>query len=420
MNKTVIDDAEEASFSLNGMVAGFDENTSAYAHMPTKNPYSHFCFALSIEMTAEEVIAALKKYLAELERGECREVLCIEKKMMRKEYWAKNGLLRRNLLAMRERLEREKMVSKILKLQNGASYDDFLNRLEDSYAEVARLLSEIHRKLTRQMYGRFYQYLKSQYDTEHVVMAYDEWMMTEGDDTFETLKGKQTLEVAKFLRKDQLRFLRTPIQSESDKVDIDKVIYWMPCNYDRKYLRSDDFRIQCAKFRKFNSWKGDILKLDYDALGEYLFKNYYKMTDKDRQAFFDLDMMMELINKDIAKVMPKNEEEVQVECTIDQKLKKTIEKLEEEGTLKNRYDYTWIMSVMNETKGLPDFYTPSSLISYLKNLNIERLPSEDSINIKQNTFSGTFPDWIFTNCDSTEAKRRINVGKRFLNIFRTA
>ena len=85
MNKTVIDDAEEASFSLNGMVAGFDENTSAYAHMLTRNPYSHFCFALSIEMTAEEVIAALKKYLEELERGECREVLCIEKKRMRKE-----------------------------------------------------------------------------------------------------------------------------------------------------------------------------------------------------------------------------------------------------------------------------------------------------------------------------------------------
>ena len=420
MNKTVIEDAEEASFSLNGMVAGFDENTSAYAHMPTKNPYSHFCFAMNIEMSAEAVIQELKRYLAELERGECREVLYIEKKMMRKEYWEKGGLLRRNLLALRERLGCQRMISAILRVQNGASYDDFLNRLEDSYAEVARLLSEIHRKMTRQMYGRFYQYLKSQYDTEHVVMAYDEWMMTEGDDTFETLKGKQTLEVAKFLRKDRLRFLRTPIQSESDKVDIDKVIYWMPCNYDRKYLRSDEFRIQCAKFRKFNSWKGDILKLDYDALGEYLFKNYYKMTDKDRQAFFDLDMMMELINKDIAKVMPKKEEEVQVECTIDQKLKKTIEKLEEEGTLKNLYDYTWIMSVMNETKGLPDFYTPSSLISYLKNLNIERLPSEDSINIKQNTFSGTFPDWIFTNCDSTEAKRRINVGKRFLNIFRTA
>ena len=309
MNKTVIDDAEEASFSLNGMVAGFDENTSAYAHMPTKNPYSHFCFAMNIEMSAEAVIQELKRYLAELERGECREVLYIEKKMMRKEYWEKGGLLRRNLLALKERLGCQRTISAILRVQNGASYDDFLNRLEDSYAEVARLLSEIHRKMTRQMYGRFYQYLKSQYDTEHVVIKYDEWMMTEGDDTFETLKGKQTLEVAEPLRKELLRFQRTPIQSESDKVDIDKVIYWMPCNYDRKYLRSDDFRIQCAKFRKFNSWEGDILKLDYEALGKHLFQYYYKMTDEDRQAFFDLDIMVELINKDIAKVMPKNEED---------------------------------------------------------------------------------------------------------------
>jgi CRISPR/Cas system-associated exonuclease Cas4 (RecB family) len=204
------------------------------------------------------------------------------------------------------------MVSKILKLQNGASFDDFLNRLEDSYAEVARLLSEIRQKvmkMPRKMYGQFYQYLKSQYDTEHVVMAYDEWMMKEGDDTFETLKGKQTLEVAKPLRKGLLGFQRTPIQNEIDKVDINKIIYWMPCDYDRKYLMSDDFRIQCAKFRKFNSWKGDILKLDYEALGKHLFQYYYKMTDEDRQAFFDLDIMVELINKDIAKVMPKNEED---------------------------------------------------------------------------------------------------------------
>ena len=104
MNKTIIDDAEEASFTLNGMVAGFDENTSAYAHMPTRNPYSHFCFAMNIEMSAEAVIQELKRYLAELERGECKEVLCIEKKMMQKEYWEKGGLLRHNLLALRERL----------------------------------------------------------------------------------------------------------------------------------------------------------------------------------------------------------------------------------------------------------------------------------------------------------------------------
>ena len=49
----MIDDAEIASFSLNDMITGFDEDTSAYTHLPAKNPYPHFCFALNIGMTVE-------------------------------------------------------------------------------------------------------------------------------------------------------------------------------------------------------------------------------------------------------------------------------------------------------------------------------------------------------------------------------
>ena len=73
-----------------------------------------------------------------------------------------------------------------------------------------------------------------------------------------------------------------------------------------------------------------------------------------------------------------------------------------------------------ETDGMPYFNTPASFIAYLKAADVERLPSEDSINKKQNTFTGSFPDWTFTDCDAMEAKRRINVGKRFLNIFKSA
>ena len=303
MEKSLIEDAEEASFSLNGMVAGFDENTSAYAHMPTKNPYSHFCFALNIEMSAEEVIERLKKYLAELERGECNEALCIEKKMMQKAYWEKGGLLLRNLEVLRNRLEQEKMINAILKVQNGACYDDFIRCLDNSFAEVARLLSEIHMKITQQTDGQFYRSLKSQHDAEPATTAYEEWMMKEGNHSFKTLKGKQTKEVAEFLRKDPLQHLCKPLQNEIDDVDVNKVIYWMPCDYDREYLLSEEFKKQCVRFRWNISWEGDILKFDYDALGEYLFKNYYKMTDEERQAFFDLDVMVELINRDL-KTLP--------------------------------------------------------------------------------------------------------------------
>ena len=37
----MINDAEIASFSLNDMITGFDEDTSAYTHLPAKNPYPH-------------------------------------------------------------------------------------------------------------------------------------------------------------------------------------------------------------------------------------------------------------------------------------------------------------------------------------------------------------------------------------------
>ena len=78
-----------------------------------------------------------------------------------------------------------------------------------------------------------------------------------------------------------------------------------------------------------------------------------------------------------------------------------------------------VMEVMNQTDGMPCFNTPASFIAYLKAADVERLPSEDSINKKINTFTGRFPDWLFVDCDTTEAKRRINVGKRFLNLFKS-
>lgn len=112
---------------------------------------------------------------------------------------------------------------------------------------------------------------------------------------------------------------------------------------------------------------------------------------------------------DTEKAKPALDDEWIIEC---------IKKLKEEKILKNLFDYTWVMEVMNQTKGLPKFNTPSSFINYLKDHDIKRLPSEDTINKKQNKFTGTFPDWVFTDCDTTEANRRINVGKRFLTLLR--
>ena len=97
---------------------------------------------------------------------------------------------------------------------------------------------------------------------------------------------------------------------------------------------------------------------------------------------------------------------------------RALVKLRKEGLLIHKYDFTWVMEVTNKTNGMPKFSTPQSFITFLDSYGISDLPSEDSINKKQNAFTGDFPDWVFNDCDTTESTRRINVGKRFLTIYR--
>lgn len=119
-------------------------------------------------------------------------------------------------------------------------------------------------------------------------------------------------------------------------------------------------------------------------------------------------------------VMPHTEVEVEKTTPVldDEWIAECIKKLKEEKVLKRLFDYTWVMEVMNQTKDLPKFNTPSSFINYLNDHGIKRLPSEDTINKKLNKYTGTFPHWVFTDCDTTEANRRINVAKRFLTLLR--
>lgn len=129
--------------------------------------------------------------------------------------------------------------------------------------------------------------------------------------------------------------------------------------------------------------------------------------------------MVEEVKEDKRQETKKEISDINEPLSMKHRVKRSIEVIADEGVLKHLYDHTWVMEAMNQTDGMPKYNTPSSFISYLRDLGIERLPSEDSIQRKQNVFTGKFPDWEFTDCDSTEANRRINVGKRFLNVYRT-
>lgn len=178
--------------------------------------------------------------------------------------------------------------------------------------ELAATMNETYGKIMRipkHLYGEYYLYEKAKHDAGPVKMRYDGWKMQEWDETFECLKDKQTHVVATFLTMRPLRFSSRPAPRGIEAVQLELVKERL----SRNFAYCEDFKEMCARFRKFNRWEGHIMKLDYDRYGKYLLQNCFKMTDEERQAFFDLDVMMELINKDITKVMPvevKEEEEI--------------------------------------------------------------------------------------------------------------
>ncbi len=176
----------------------------------------------------------------------------------------------------------------------------------DAICEMAAVINETYGKIMRipkHLYGEYYLHEKAKHDARPVTMKHDGWKMLEWDETFESLKDKQTQVVAEFLTKRPLRFSRRPTKREVGTVQLDLVTNRLP----RGFVYCDDFEEMCARFRKLNRWEGDIMKLDYNRYGKYLLQNCYKMTKEERQAFFDLDIMVELINEDIAKLMPKEE-----------------------------------------------------------------------------------------------------------------
>ena len=235
-----------------------------------------------------------------------------------------------------------------------------------------------------------------------------------GMELYLKMKGSKIQEI----RDESDRLLYTMIHRGSR----DKMGWWMDCCLP-DYFRNANVDSVVRIYDSANFTLAHIEALLHQA-PEHLFHFY--LADRENfsthllYAALPHEVYTRLLTLlAVREAMLERKEEMNEQVVnVDERVLQCIRLMNEEGTLKHLYDYTWLMEVMNQTKGLPSFDTPGSFIAYLRNHGIKRLPSEDSINKKQNVFTGTFPDWVFTDCDTTEATRRINAGKRFLSLFR--
>ena len=177
--------------------------------------------------------------------------------------------------------------------------------------EMVAMMDEAYGKMMcipKHLYGEYYLHEKAKHDARAVMMRYYVWKAQEWDGTLDGLKDRLVYVVAAFLTARPLRFSRKPPIRETDAVQLELVRNSLPCDF----AYCEDFKEMCARFRKFNWWEGHIMKLDYDRYGKYFLQNYHKMTKEERLAFFDLDIMVELINEDISRVLSDEEKKEEI------------------------------------------------------------------------------------------------------------
>ena len=286
-----------------------DEALSFYKSLPTGTDEAHIHYAWCLSKLVANLNDCLKSYLDDLEKGQCKEVLGIDyQKMTKKDYWLRDGSLKKRLSIPGETLLNDFLNDFTFK--ELLTVDDIFDKLEEAVNELVNLLKEAKKKTMNAPQGLFanFYHQQSERNSEPVAAGYEEWKMNVGYLTFERLKEKQTLTVADFLRNGILRFAPPPTYREISLVKLDLVKVYLPCDYQLP----DDFVSLCAVFRRFISWQGDVLRINYEVYGKYLFLYLHQLSDDEILELFRLDRTLMMIHEDMKRLT----EEKQA-CDID-------------------------------------------------------------------------------------------------------
>ena len=127
----------------------------------------------------------------------------------------------------------------------------------------------------------------------------------------EKLREMQALAVIEALNKGVFDFAPTPSQQEKDQVSQEFQSGFLPCDFEFQsgflpcdFEVTEDFRKAYTKFRRFAEKKDPMMIINYKRYGKYIQSHYYDFTDDQRYAIFELDMMLNLIHKEMVKLEP--------------------------------------------------------------------------------------------------------------------
>ena len=291
---------EKPEMTLTRKLIALDEGLNVYSSLHKDEEIILIPFAFSLYGTARTVKDFTQTYLDELNHNECREVLGIDfNKMTSVDYWLnKCDKLKRDMEALGTVPMKEHGFTVTLIDFTPEFTTDISKAIVNIIIEVVEMLQVINQKIDNaplSLYGNFYRYQKSRCDRHSVETRYKQFKRDAGVLTLGSLMDKQAFEIEECLKKKLLRHTRVPSDREVEQMNLEKINKHLPYGY----VIPEELKKCYARFFRFVLQDDDMLRIDYDLYGNYLFQYYYQLSEEERQDLIELDIMLEMINEDM-------------------------------------------------------------------------------------------------------------------------
>lgn len=229
---------------------------------------------------------------------------------------------------------------------------DLVYALSNGMTTIAKLLISINQKkhhIKDYQYEDFwYSFLYRDDDLipERVFNDYDNWKEYHDYEDYQVLKDKRTQEILNLLKSGVFNYDTVPVKREIDK----SIIKISEDSLEDGTDMPDKIDVECARLSAYVTMKDDIICLDYQKLGRYVYRNLQSLSDEVSDSLIYFDYMLNQIHLDMAECKPKLKKYLSI-----------YEEEENENALNDAY------KIINSCKKLISDKTPNDFLKqYLK------------------------------------------------------
>ena len=285
--------------SVRKKVEGLDRGLDEYRRLDEDEKNVLIPFAMSHHATSRDAAALLRAYSADLDRGVCRESLCIDFiQMAQRTYWLEKCTRMKSDMEALGTVPMAEHGYALTKDPDVETTVDLYRAIEGNLMEIADLIGEVGEKLSKApltLYAGYYHHLRAQYDEEQAVKDFRYWQLQSGVPSLVKLKMLRAEKIADFINSGILDLALGSCRTESDDVDVEQFRKQLP----HDYACVNNFDILCPIFCRTVSKQGDILVPDYECAGLFIFQHWVELTEKQLHAIFYLDEMLKQIHEEI-------------------------------------------------------------------------------------------------------------------------